>query len=220
MTATIPAGTIRKIATKYARPQDDLVADYIKTIAKPGDKTLQLGRSEFGTVFLGRETFHELIGPVKEVDALQQRCERRAIRTDRLRGGNSTDQAESLDIALVGTDLGFPLMAGNWRRIAHRLKIGGVLILQDAATSSGARLADALMSDAGWSLEEMIAGEVAVFRKIAPYCDQRSRRVLGDASQPQRKPRGVRSSMMAGVLRTLFGTRMSPTLRARVNRMM
>lgn len=219
MTEIAAPGTIREIAHKYNNAQDDLVADYIATVVKPGDKTLQLGRSDFGTVFLQKLAYHEVIGPMADIDALEMRCERRAIRTDRLRRGNSGQSTSGLDMAIIGTDLGFPLMAGNWRRIADRLKIGGVLILQDASASAGARMADALMDDRGWELQEMIAGDVAVFRKTAPYCDQRSRKTLVQASEPRRKPRGVRQSLVAGVLRTIFGQRMSPALRARVNRM-
>ena len=219
MTDATAPGTIRKIAEKYSSAQGDLVADYIATVVKPGDKTLQLGRSEFGAVFLQKLAYHEIIGPMADIDALETRCERRAIGTDRLRRGNCAQSTYGLDMAIIGTDLGFPLMAGNWRRIADRLKLGGVLILQDASAAAGARMADALMEDHGWALQEMIAGDVAVFRKTAPYCAQRTQQILGSASQPRRKPRGVRQSLVAGVLRTIFGPRMSPALRSRVNRM-
>lgn len=213
------AGDVRKVAFKRAQPKDDLVADYIAIATRPGDKSLQLGRSEFGTEFLRRGAFHEMIAAVDDVDAMQAACERRAISADRLRSASLTGPASKIDIALVGEGLGFPVLAGNWRRIASRLRIGGLLILQDADTASGARLADALMADKSWALQEMINGDVAVFRKTAPYCDETSRTGLGLVADPARRPTGLKEGLVAGVLRTLFGRRMSPALKERVQRL-
>lgn len=213
-----PAGTIRKIATRRANPRDDLVADFIAVAARPGDKSVQLGRSDFGPEFLKSGTFHEMIAPVADLDAMQLACERRAISSDRLRSANAASPDSKLDMALIGSDLSFPMLAGNWRRIAGRLKLGGLLILQDADSDSGARLADALMADTTWSLEEMIGGNVAVFRKIAPYCDEAGRARLGEVASPARRPGGLKDGFIAGVMRAIFGPRPDAVLQARIDR--
>ncbi|MGK0267148.1 MAG: hypothetical protein ACI82N_001401 [Maricaulis sp.] len=212
MQTAITSGTMRKLATKRARIEDDLVADYLTAVVKPGDRTLQIGGSDLGTAFLQRGAFHEVIASTSAIDALQDHCERRGVKFDRLRGrsasGARTERSQ-LDSALIGPDLGFPSMAGNWRLIASRLKLGGVLILMGTGHGSPARLADALMSDEGWSLQEMIAGDVAVFRKIAAYDEAETQARLSRAGDPRRAPRGLKPGLVAGVMRTLFGWRAS-----------
>lgn len=216
--ASTPAGKIRNIAFKRTNPRDDLVADFIAIAAKPGDKTVQLGRSEFGADLLRSGTFHEMIAPVSDVEAMQVTCENRAISADRLRSFNAARPNARVDLALIGSDLSFPMLAGNWRRIAGRLKLGGLLILQDADSDSGARLADALMTDKTWSLEEMIGGNVAVFRKISPHCDETGRARLGEVASPARRPGGLKEGFVAGVMRTIFGRRPDAVLQARIDR--
>jgi len=131
----IAAGTTRRIPAKRARIEDDVVADYLALLVKPGDKTLQLGGSDLGTVFLQRGAFHEVIASLAETDILQTQCERRSVKVDRLRrqaGLMAEPDRSPLDAALIGSDLGFPAMAGNWRQIAGRMKLGGVLVLMGA----------------------------------------------------------------------------------------
>ncbi len=212
METVITSGTMRKLAVKRARVEDDLVADYLAAVVKPGDRTLQIGSSDLGTAFLQRGAFHEVIAPTAAIDALQALCERRGVKSDRLRGQSSAGsdrERAHLDAALIGPDLGFPSMAGNWRQIASRLKLGGVLVLMGTGHGSPARLADALMSDEGWSLQEMIAGDVAVFRKAGTYDAAETRVRLSEVGDPGRAPRGLKPGLLAGVMRTLFGWRAS-----------
>tara|TARA_R110000868_G_scaffold350999_2_gene612325 strand:- start:9589 stop:10266 length:678 start_codon:yes stop_codon:yes gene_type:complete len=208
----ITSGTMRKLPVKRIRIEDDLIADYLTAVVKPGDRTLQIGGSDLGTAFLQRGAFHEVIAPIAAIDALQADCERRGIKSDRLRGqAAATPSADRLplDAALIGANLGFPSMAGNWRQIASRLKLGGVLVLMGTSQGSSARLADALMSDDGWSLQEMIAGDVAVFRKASVYDEAETQVRLSAAGDPRRPPRGLKPGLLAGVMRTLFGWRAS-----------
>ncbi len=210
MQTAILSGTTRKLATKRARIEDDLVADYLTAAVKPGDRTLQIGGSDLGTVFLQRGAFHEVIAPISAIDALQTHCERRDVKFDRLRGqltAGSGPEYCQLDMAMIGPDLGFPSMAGNWRQIASRLKIGGVLVLMGTGHGSPARLADALMADEGWSLQDMIAGDVAVFRKTGVYDEAETQVRLSAAGDPRRAPRGLKHGLIAGAMRTLFGKR-------------
>ncbi|WP_417488436.1 hypothetical protein [Maricaulis sp.] len=221
MQTAIAAGTTRRMPAKRARIEDDIVADYLAMLVKPGDKTLQIGGSELGTVFLQRGAFHQVIAPLAQIDQLQTQCERRSIKTDRLsqQPGKAPERDRSqIDAALVGSDLGFPAMAGNWRQIAGRMKLGGVLVLMGAGQGSAARLADALMSDEGWALQEMIAGDVAVFRKTSVSDDVVTRARLLEAGNPRRVPRGLKPGLVAGVMRTLFGTRLNARTRGLARR--
>ncbi len=213
MQTAIAAGTTRRIPAKRARIEDDVVADYLALLVKPGDKTLQLGGSDLGTVFLQRGAFHEVIASLAETDILQTQCERRSVKVDRLRrqaGLMAEPDRSPLDVALIGSDLGFPAMAGNWRQIASRLKLGGVLVLMGTAKGSAARLADALGADEGWTLQEMIAGDVAVFRKTKVFDAAETRARLSEAGNPRRAPRGLKMGLVASMIHGL------QTWRARV----
>jgi len=221
MQTAIAAGTTRKTPAKRARIEDDVIADYLAMLIKPGDQTLQIGGSELGTVFLQRGAFHQVIAPLAAIDQLQIQCERRSVKTDRLsqQPGKASERDRSqLDAALVGSDLGFPAMAGNWRQIAGRMKLGGVLVLMGAGHGSAARLADALTSDDGWALQEMIGGDVAVFRKTRVSDDAETRARLLEAGNPHRVPRGLKPGLVAGLMRTLFGWRANPRARALAKR--
>lgn len=210
MQAAINAGTMRKLSNRRASITDDLVADYLSMVVRAGDKTLQIGGSDLGTVFLQSGAFHEVIAPLAALEGFQEACERRSVRADRLQGRPSQSAATGkalLDAALIGADLGFPTMAGNWRSIATRLKPGGVLVLMGTRNGSPARLADALMADPAWTLQDMIAGDVAVFRKTGVVSDADLQARLSQAGDPRRAPRGLKPGLVAGVMRTLFGWR-------------
>ena len=59
-TLTLPAGKMRKLGTRRARIQDDVTADYLAMVVKPGDRTIQIGASDLGAVCLQRGARHEI----------------------------------------------------------------------------------------------------------------------------------------------------------------
>jgi hypothetical protein len=199
--------TLQALADKRRNAVDDMVSDFIATAIKPGDNTIQVGNCDFGSIFLQAGAFHHVMGSLSSVDSLQEVCERRAIRTERLRGGampTNSDVKTGLDAALLGPGLGFSVLGGSWRHIANRLKVGGLLIMVGAGHGGSARLSDALVSDASWTLEELIGGDIAVFRKTAKSDSQRTQSYLSHAADRSRKPRGIKPGFFAGVVRTLF----------------
>jgi|GEM_PF-1461859 len=213
LTDTAPAGTLRKLAQKRARLQDDLVADYLATVVKPGDRTLQLGKSQFGVPCLGNGAFHQVLASDAAVDSLRKQCAERGISTDRLQTrADEISSRQALDLVLIGKGLGFADMAGNWRDLAARLKVGGVLVINGVDRGAAARLADALFTDKDWAFEDMIGGEAAIYRKIrvsetAVEVPERASLKSQPAATPKRRPGGL----MAGVLRTLFASAGRPS---------
>ena len=201
-----PAETLKKLAFKRRNVEDDMVADFLTMVIKPGDKTLQLGSSEFGSVFLQRGAFHQLVGNSKASDALRAVCQRRAIGNDRLQiipKLSQADQQSGLDAVLLGPELGFAALAGSWPLIANRLKTGGVLVLTGASRGGAARLAEALMNDQGWAFQEMIGSDISVFRKTVNFIAETD--MKSGKKEEKRLSKGTRPDMLAGVLRTLFG---------------
>ncbi|WP_300544196.1 hypothetical protein [Maricaulis sp.] len=212
MTATtaLPAGEIRKLTTRRTRVQDDVIADYLGLVVRPGDRTLQIGASDLGAVCLQRGARHEIVAPVSAIEALQAVCDRRAIPADALRGGLAarTDGHERpIDVAIFGPETGFPAMAANWRHVSSSMREGGILVLLGADHGAAARLADALIMDEAWVLQERMCGDAAVFRKASDADNVRTLQTLSAAGRPGRRPRGVRRGPIAAIVRRLFPRR-------------
>ncbi|WP_300527007.1 hypothetical protein [Maricaulis sp.] len=216
LTDTAPAGTLRKLPNKRASLVDDLAADFLGLVVKPGDRSLQLGQSVLGTTCLKNGAFHECVGDKAAVSALRSDCHSRKVDTPRLslpsRAGESAT-AQDLDLAIVGGGTGFALLASNWRDISQRLKLGGVLMLSECSRGAVARLADALYTDPAWAFQDMIGGDIAVYRKVRLIADDVPEERMNPAVEPavsevpQEQP-----GLLSGVLRTLF--RASPRPRS------
>lgn len=166
--------------------RDDLVADYVRLLTTGSTRVLQLGESWVAS-----------------------ECEQRGAQLEMV----DSRTTKELDLLVLGEDLGFALMAEHWSRASARLKIGGVLLITASSQGSAARLADTLFIDPNWAFEDMIGGEVAVFRRI-----RKSKQSAQDPVVPARgseadsqKPGGL----MAGVIRTLFKDRSAPLNRTR-----
>ncbi|ABI67123.1 hypothetical protein Mmar10_2842 [Maricaulis maris MCS10] len=203
MTDVLPAGEVRRLPVKRARVQDDLVADFLATTVKPGQRTIQIGAGDLGAVCLKRGAHHQIVATMGAIEALQAACDRRAIPTDALSGGPAArivQGAPAFDLAIFGSETGFPAMAGNWRHVSGHLREGGVLVLLGADHGACARLADALDQDPSWQLEARIGGEAAVFRKTGQVSDATALAGLAKVGDPSRRPRGIRN----GLVRRLF----------------
>lgn len=201
-TLTLPAGKMRKLGTRRARIQDDVTADYLAMVVKPGDRTIQIGASDLGAVCLQRGARHEIVAPVLAIESLQAVCERRGISADALRGGlaaQTSGDNRPIDVAIFGAEIGFPAMAANWRHVSSSMRQGGVLVLVGAERGAGARLADALAMDEAWVLQERRCGDASVFRKAMPVDTARTMKTLSAAGRPGRRARGVSRFPLAGL---------------------
>lgn len=209
-TDTLPAGEMRKLATRRERIQDEMAADYLALVVRPGDRTVQIGASDLGAVCLQRGARHEVVAPLAAIEALQSVCDRRSIPTGALRGGPAArldGQERPIDVAIFGADSGFPAMAGNWRHVSSSMREGGVLVLLGADHGAAARLADALMMDEAWALQERMCGDAAIFRKTRAADAGRTLDALTAAGRPGRKPRGVRRPVFGRFLTRVFSRR-------------
>lgn len=209
-TMTLPAGKMRKLGARRTRIQDDVTADYLGMVVKPGDRTIQIGASDLGAVCLQRGARHEIVAPLGAIEALQSVCERRGIPAENLRGGlvaRTQGHDRPIDVAIFGAETGFPAMAANWRHVSSSMRDGGVLILVGADRGAGARLADALAMDDAWVLQERRCGDAAVFRKAMAVDTGRMLKTLSAAGRPQRRPRGVSRLPFAGLVDRMLGRR-------------
>jgi len=210
MTEALPAGHIRRLPVKRARIQDDLVADYLMTVVKAGQRTIQIGAGDLGAICLKRGAHHQIVATMGAIEALQAACDRRGIPTDALSGGLAArivPGAPALDLAIIGSETGFPAMAANWRHVSGHLRKNGLLVLLGADHGACARLADALGQDPSWQLEDRIGGEAAVFRKTGSVSDATALAGLAKAGDPSRRPRGVRNGLIRRLVDRLLPQR-------------
>lgn len=185
-TESLPAGSLRKLPTRRENVRDDLVADYVGLLAHDSTRVMQLGES-----WIAAE------------------CERRGARLDTV----DSHGADALDLLVLGEGLGFSLMAEHWSKASARLKVGGVLLIAASSRGSAARLSDTLFIDPNWAFEDMIGGEVAVFRRIRKSAPTAP--TPNVAARPSNSAREKPTGLMAGVMRTLFKDRSAPLNRTR-----
>jgi hypothetical protein len=185
-THNLPAGSLRKLPTRRENVRDDLVADYVGLLTNNSTRVMQLGQS-----WIAAE------------------CERRGARLETTDNRASTE----LDLLVLGEGLGFSLMAEHWSSASARLKIGGVLLIAASSQGAAARLADTLFIDTNWAFEDMIGGEVAVFRRIRK--SKQATETPAVATRPAEPSKPQPTGLMAGVMRTLFKDRSAPLNRTR-----
>lgn len=174
MTDVLPAGEVRRLPVKRARVQDDLVADFLATTVKPGQRTIQIGAGDLGAVCLKRGAHHQIVATMGAIEALQAACDRRAIPTDALSGGPAARIVQGAPGIRSGDLWLRDWISCNGRQLASCLGSSageGVLVLLGADHGACARLADALDQDPSWQLEARIGGEAAVFRKTGQVSD-------------------------------------------------
>ncbi len=149
--------------------------DWLERTVRPGMATLETGAGASTIVFAAAGADHEAVTPSQaEADRILAECERRDISTDRVsfRIGSSADvlrdwEPRPLDLALVDGAHAFPYPTLDWWYLAPHLKIGGLMLLDDAYMPPVAAVVDHLRGSSAWRLEEPVSFRTAVARKLA-----------------------------------------------------
>jgi predicted O-methyltransferase YrrM len=178
--------------------------------------TLETGAGASTIVFAARGAHHETVTPsAGEADRILAECERRGISTENLtfRIGSSTDvlrnwDARPLDLVLVDGAHAFPYPTLDWWYLAPHLKIGGLMLLDDAYMPPVAAVVDHVRHSKAWRLEEPVSFRTAVVRKLAdevPDGEWKGERIGGRMNfrylPPQRR-------VVAAVRQRVFSTRL------------
>ena len=148
---------------------------FIERAVHPGMATMETGAGASTIVFAARGADHEAVTPSEEeAERIRAECARRGISTDRLRFriGSSPEvlrawEGRPLDLVLVDGAHAFPYPTLDWWFLAPHLKVGGLMLLDDAYMPPVAALVDHLRGSAGWKLEEPVSFRTAVARKLA-----------------------------------------------------
>lgn len=170
---TAPIRRMQRQAMRRRGPLDMALEDFLSESAHPGDKVLQLGE-DGGTAaaFLDRGAFVNLVADAGAADRVESICQLRGCSASRLRlfpsVGASIASGEVDAVWLAKTE-SLAVLAAHYRHANSRIRCGGTLFLDGLTTPHGKTLFDQMSQDMAWRLDEVIAGDVAVFRRTVVF---------------------------------------------------
>jgi hypothetical protein len=150
------------------------VIDYLEEYLWPGACTAETGVGASTLLFAFKECHHTVVAPFEdEFQRVCQIAESAGIQTNTLSflAGMSEDvlptaSLGNLDVALIDGGHGFPVPFVDWLYFAKRLKVGGLVIVDDVQIWTGTVLREFLAAEDGiWSLEKNF-GKSVIFKKL------------------------------------------------------
>lgn len=141
-----------------------------------GWNTVETGLGASTVAFAVKGARHTCITPsADEVERLKDYCAIKNISLKNLNfitGGSQrvvhSLPTDDLDFVLIDGGHGFPLPFLDWFYLAERLRVGGLVMVDDTQLWTGKVLAQFLRAEPGWSCEKVFA-RTAVFRMTAPF---------------------------------------------------
>jgi hypothetical protein len=192
----------------------DEVLAFIHSHVRPGMQTLETGAGQSTLAFLTAGAVHTAVTPSQsEADAIRRAALERELDTDRLAfafgysqdvlPGLMAERSTSLDVVLIDGGHGFPIPTVDWVYTAPKLKLGGLMIVDDVDLWTGQMLVDFMRAEACWKHQTTLRGRTAVFRLVAPFQLREWTNqpfVVGKSRLPQamRKARNLIGLLMKG----------------------
>jgi hypothetical protein len=158
-----------------------------------GMATLETGAGSSTIVFAAAGADHEAVTPDTAEEArIREECRRRGIDTSsvRFRIGASHEvlpalEPRPLDLVLVDGAHGFPYPVLDWWYVAPHVRVGGLVLLDDAYMPPVRVLVDALREQPAWEVAAAIGQRTVAVRKVSdelPPFDWRGERIGGRMS--------------------------------------
>jgi hypothetical protein len=158
-----------------------------------GMATLETGAGSSTIVFAAARADHETVTPDAGEEArIREECERRGVDSSsvRFRIGPSHEvlpalEPRPLDLVLIDGAHGFPYPILDWWYLAPRLRVGGLMLLDDAYMPPVGALVDALRAQPAWEVAAAIGHRTVAVRKLSddlPHFDWGGERVGGRMS--------------------------------------
>ena len=150
---------------------------YLDEQVEDGWRTLETGSGLSTLVFAKRGAYHTCITPFpEEVARIEQFCRDRDVNITRLSfliGWShevlpTLSNVESLDLVLIDGGHGFPIPFVDWLYCARKIRLDGMVIVDDTQLWTAAVLRDFLDADPDWQLERHFVRGVA-FRKVNEF---------------------------------------------------
>lgn len=153
-----------------------VVLQAIDAVVRPGWRTVETGAGLSTVLFALRAAEHLCVTPVAaEVERIRAWCAARGIDLGRVRFEVARSEAvlprldlPELDLVLIDGGHGFPTPFVDWCYTADRLRVGGLLIVDDIHLWTGAILRDFLAEEPGWALRDEFPTRAVIFEKTAP----------------------------------------------------
>lgn len=147
--------------------------DFLGDSAQPGDKVLLLGEDgATAAAFLDRGAFVNLVADAGAADRVESICQLRGCPANRLRlfpsVGASMVSGE-VDSVWLAKTASLAVLAAHYRHAKGRVRCGGTVYLDGLTTAHGKTLFNQMSHDMAWRLDEVIAGDVAVFRRTGGF---------------------------------------------------
>jgi hypothetical protein len=150
-------------------PLDAALEDFLTSVTHPGDKVLQIGSDDgVAAAFLDRGANLHLVAPARSADAVEAICQLRGCSPARLRlfeSMGASAMAGAVDAIWLSKTPSMPILAAHFRHAETRLRTGGKLFLGAITSDHGKQFHKQLLKSGDWQLNELIAGEVAVFQR-------------------------------------------------------
>jgi hypothetical protein len=149
--------------------------EWLEREVGPGMRTLETGAGLSTIVFAASGSSHTVVTPeADEVSAIRAACRSLGVAVDQVEfmvGGSEdvlpTLPQHPLDLALVDGAHGFPFAILDWWHIGRRLRVGGVMLLDDAYLPPVLAILDGLRGVSSWRVEGPISERTVVVRKLA-----------------------------------------------------
>lgn len=140
-------------------------------------RTLETGAGISTILFALNGCRHTVVTPSEgEVKRILTWCDDHGVATDRIDAvfGRSEAQlpglgSDPLDAVLIDGGHGFPTPFIDWFYAGLRVRVGGVLVIDDTQIWTGRVLRDYLIDDEGWMLERERKLDFAAFRRVAEH---------------------------------------------------
>ena len=150
-------------------------AQFLESTLQADWTTIETGCGLSTVLFALGKTEHTCVVPDQnEVNRIGQYCEERNISLEKI--NFSTEGSQSylpklqkgkFDLVLIDGCHAFPSPFIDWYYLEPRLKVGGLLLVDDIQVWTGKVLAEFLEEDSNWVLERELAARCCVFRKLS-----------------------------------------------------
>ena len=136
--------------------------------------TLETGAGASTIVFAAAGCDHEAITPdASEEHRIRAACDARGIDSSRVafRIGPSQEvlptwQQRALDVVLIDGAHGFPYPVLDWWFIAPQVRVGGLVLLDDAYLPAVGSIVDFVRGSPAWEIETAVSFRTALVRKV------------------------------------------------------
>lgn len=153
----------------------DEVARFISQRIDNSSFTLETGCGLSTVLFALSGARHICITPAEhEIQRIREYCLMNEIPTDRVTFHSDSSErilpsltCEPLDLVLIDGRHGFPAPFIDFYYGAGKLKVDGLLVIDDTWLWTGGILKQILLSEPEWKLEEDFAPRATIFRKLA-----------------------------------------------------